>query len=107
MCYENRTTPKATDINSCRTRTARMRSFFLRPVAAPRALERAKLFAPIIAEITGANPDMSPTAIADELNRRKVPTPTNRKGGRWYGATVIRIRRRLAGSRANAGLRES
>jgi hypothetical protein len=31
--------------------------------------------------------------IADEFNRRGITTP---KGGRWYPATVLRVRERLA-----------
>jgi DNA invertase Pin-like site-specific DNA recombinase len=52
------------------------------------ALERAEALRPILDKMT----DMSATAIAAELNRRKVKTPM---GGRWHGQTVIRLLARL------------
>jgi DNA invertase Pin-like site-specific DNA recombinase len=53
------------------------------------ARERAERLRPIFAELTG----LSAHKIADELNRRSIATP---KGGKWYAATVIRVRERLA-----------
>jgi DNA invertase Pin-like site-specific DNA recombinase len=53
------------------------------------ARERAERLRPIFAELTG----LSAHKAADELNRRGIGTP---KGGKWYAATVIRVRERLA-----------
>ena len=53
------------------------------------ARERAERLRPIFAELTG----LSAHKAADELNRRGIATP---KGGKWYAATVIRVRERLA-----------
>ena len=50
---------------------------------------RAEALRPILVELAG----MSATAIAAELNRRNVPTPT---GKAWSAVTVIRVQRRLA-----------
>ena len=44
-------------------------------------------------DIVGDHGDMSTNAIATELNRRKVPTPT--KGSKWHAQTVIRPLRRI------------
>ena len=52
------------------------------------AFERAEALRPVFAELA----DMSASAMANELNRRGVPTP---KGGTWHAGTVIRVRRRL------------
>jgi DNA invertase Pin-like site-specific DNA recombinase len=54
---------------------------------------RARALRPILADIVRDRSEMSATAIAAELNRRKVETL--RPGSRWYAQTVIRIRRRL------------
>jgi DNA invertase Pin-like site-specific DNA recombinase len=53
------------------------------------ARERAEQLRPFFAELEG----LSAHKIADELNRRGTETP---KGGKWYAATVIRVRGRLA-----------
>jgi DNA invertase Pin-like site-specific DNA recombinase len=53
------------------------------------AKARAEALRPIFAELAGK----SARAIAAELNKRKVPTPT---GGQWSAVTVIRVQRRLA-----------
>ena len=52
------------------------------------AKARALALKPILKELE----DLSASAIARELNSRKVPTPS---GGRWYAQTVIRVQRRL------------
>jgi DNA invertase Pin-like site-specific DNA recombinase len=54
---------------------------------------RAQALRPILLDIVGDRDDMSATAIAAELNRRKVET--QRPGSKWHAQTVIRIRRRL------------
>ena len=56
------------------------------------ANRRAQALRPILVEIVGDR-DMSATAIAAELNRRKVETPRPRS--KWYAQTVIRMMRRL------------
>ena len=53
------------------------------------AIERAKVLAPTFAEIAG----LSARAAANELNARRVPTPST---GKWHATTVIRVRERLA-----------
>jgi hypothetical protein len=53
------------------------------------AKARAEALRPILVELAG----MSANAIAAELNRRNVPTPTGRP---WSAVTVIRVQRRLA-----------
>lgn len=58
-------------------------------LAARQARERAEALRPIFAELAG----LSAHKVAEELNRRGIETP---RGGRWYPATVIRIRERLA-----------
>jgi DNA invertase Pin-like site-specific DNA recombinase len=57
------------------------------------AAERAEALRPIFRDIVGDHADMSANAIATELNRRKVPTPT--KGSKWHAQTVIRLLRRI------------
>jgi DNA invertase Pin-like site-specific DNA recombinase len=52
------------------------------------AKARAEALRPILAELAG----QSARAIAAELNRRGIPTPS---GGPWYSTTVIRVQRRL------------
>ena len=53
------------------------------------AAARAQSIAPVLAELAG----MSAHAMAAELNRRKVETPT---GAPWSAKTVLRVRQRLA-----------
>jgi DNA invertase Pin-like site-specific DNA recombinase len=53
------------------------------------AAARAQAIAPVLAELVG----MSSRAVAAELNRRKIETPT---GAPWSAKTVIRTRQRLA-----------
>jgi hypothetical protein len=57
-----------------------------------RSQKEANAFAermrPLLAELA----DLSATAVASELNARKIATAT---GGKWYAATVIRLRERL------------
>jgi DNA invertase Pin-like site-specific DNA recombinase len=53
------------------------------------AAARAQSIAPLLAELAG----MSAHAMAAELNRRKVETPT---GAPWSAKTVLRVRQRLA-----------
>ena len=53
------------------------------------ARERAEQMRPLFAELAG----MSARKAAEELNRRRVATPA---GGKWYAATVLRVRERLA-----------
>jgi DNA invertase Pin-like site-specific DNA recombinase len=53
------------------------------------AKARAEDLRPILAELSG----LSANAIAAELNKRNVPTPT---GSPWSAVTVIRVQRRLA-----------
>jgi DNA invertase Pin-like site-specific DNA recombinase len=57
------------------------------------AERRAQALRPILADIVGDREDMSATAIAAELNRRKVETL--RPGSHWHAQTVIRVMRRL------------
>jgi DNA invertase Pin-like site-specific DNA recombinase len=57
------------------------------------AAERAEALRPVFLDIVGNHDDMSANAIATELNRRKVPTPT--KGSKWHAQTVIRLLRRI------------
>jgi DNA invertase Pin-like site-specific DNA recombinase len=57
------------------------------------AAERAKALRPIFLDIVGDRDNMSANAIATELNRRKVPTPT--KGSKWHPQSVIRLLRRI------------
>jgi DNA invertase Pin-like site-specific DNA recombinase len=52
------------------------------------AASRDAALRPVLAELSG----MSASAIAAELNARKVPTP---RGGSWSASTVIRVQRRL------------
>jgi DNA invertase Pin-like site-specific DNA recombinase len=54
---------------------------------------RAQALRPILLDIVHDRDDMSATAIAAELNRRKVETL--RPGSRWHAQTVIRVMRRL------------
>jgi DNA invertase Pin-like site-specific DNA recombinase len=54
---------------------------------------RAQALRPILLDIIGDHDEPSATAIAAELNRRKVETL--RTGSRWHSQTVIRIMRRL------------
>jgi DNA-binding phage protein len=54
---------------------------------------RAQTLRPLLLDIVGDRDDMSTTAIAAELNRRKVDTL--RPGSRWHAQTVIRVMRRL------------
>jgi DNA invertase Pin-like site-specific DNA recombinase len=58
-----------------------------------KARERAQALRPILADIIGDRQRMSPTAIAIELNNRKVPTVT--KGSSWHAMQVIRVMHRL------------
>jgi DNA invertase Pin-like site-specific DNA recombinase len=53
------------------------------------AVALAERMRPVMQELTG----LSARQAAAELNRRKIPTAT---GGRWYAATVIRLRERMA-----------
>ena len=54
---------------------------------------RAQALKPILLDIVGDHHELSATAIAAELNRRKVETL--RPGSSWYAQTVIRVMRRL------------
>src|SRR6476646_5132810 len=51
--------------------------------------DRAERFRPILDELAALPPD----AVAAALNARNVPSP---RGGRWYAAQVVRMRKRLA-----------
>jgi DNA invertase Pin-like site-specific DNA recombinase len=57
------------------------------------AVARAQAIAPLLAELAG----MSARAIAAELNKRRVETPT---GAPWSAKTVIRARQRLTAAGA-------
>jgi DNA invertase Pin-like site-specific DNA recombinase len=57
------------------------------------AAKRAEALHPLFLDIVGDHENMSANAIATELNRRKVPTPT--KGSKWHAQTVIRLLRRI------------
>ena len=46
---------------------------------------------PVMAELA----DLSARQAAEELNRRKIASAT---GGRWYAATVIKLRERIKAS---------
>ena len=52
------------------------------------AKARAEALRPVLVELAG----MSANAVAAELNRRNVPTPT---GKAWSAVTVIRVQKRL------------
>ncbi len=52
------------------------------------AKARAEALRPVLAELAG----MSSSAIAAELNARKIPTPN---GGIWHAGSVIRVQNRL------------
>jgi DNA invertase Pin-like site-specific DNA recombinase len=56
------------------------------------AAQRAEALRPILLEVIGER-GLSPTAIADELNHRKIKTL--RPGAHWHAQTVIRIMHRL------------
>jgi DNA invertase Pin-like site-specific DNA recombinase len=53
------------------------------------AAEMAERMRPVMRELA----NLSARKAADELNRRKIATST---GGKWYAATVIRLRERIA-----------
>jgi hypothetical protein len=53
------------------------------------AKERAERLRSVFEGLSG----LSARKAAEELNARGVPTPA---GGKWHGATVIRVRERLA-----------
>jgi DNA invertase Pin-like site-specific DNA recombinase len=57
------------------------------------AKARAEALRPIITELAVEDPDMSMTAIARELNRRRIKSAT---GGKWHTMTVKRLVERLA-----------
>jgi DNA invertase Pin-like site-specific DNA recombinase len=57
------------------------------------ARKRAEELAPVFAELAG----MSLLAMADELNKRGIETPT---GGKWYAQTVKRVLARVRSSDA-------
>jgi DNA invertase Pin-like site-specific DNA recombinase len=57
-------------------------------LTAREARERAEQLRPIFTELAA----LSAHKMADELNQRGIETP---KGGKWYPATVIRVRERL------------
>jgi hypothetical protein len=59
-----------------------------------RAVAKAADLAPVIAELR-ASGVTSLKGIADELNRRGVPTPAG--SGHWHAPQVARVLRRLAG----------
>jgi hypothetical protein len=52
------------------------------------AAARAEALRPVLTELAG----LSHNALAKELNRRAIPTPT---GAEWSAVTVIRLRKRL------------
>jgi DNA invertase Pin-like site-specific DNA recombinase len=54
---------------------------------------RAQALRPILVDLVEGHGDLSATAIAAELNRRKVETL--RPGSQWHAQTVIRVMRRL------------
>jgi DNA invertase Pin-like site-specific DNA recombinase len=56
------------------------------------AIARAEALRPLLTEMEAA--EMSARAMATELNRRSIPTPT---GGRWHAMQVLRVRERLRG----------
>jgi DNA invertase Pin-like site-specific DNA recombinase len=62
--------------------------------------KRAQALRPILYDIVDGHSDLSATAIAAELNRRKVHTL--RPGSQWHAQTVIRIMRRLGMDSAEA-----
>ena len=67
------------------------------PVAAAEAKERAEELRPVIAEIRSAQPDISATQLANELNRRGIATAGREglSGSKWHAQTVIRLLTRL------------
>jgi DNA invertase Pin-like site-specific DNA recombinase len=58
---------------------------------------RAEELRPVIAEIRSAQPDISATQIAKELNRRGIATAGREglSGSKWHAQTVIRLLARL------------
>jgi DNA invertase Pin-like site-specific DNA recombinase len=62
---------------------------------------RAQTLRPILLDICRSDDDLSATAIAAELNRRKVKTL--RLGSRWHAQTVIRLKHRLGMVRIKDG----
>jgi hypothetical protein len=63
------------------------------PASARRRLQwdaekRAQALAGVFAELSG----LSPSAAAEELNRRGVKAPA---GGKWHAVQVVRVRNRL------------
>lgn len=72
------------------TRLGRNGAERLAPASKADALRRAMDIAPLLSELEGAG--LSARRIADELNRRAVPT---RGGRKWHAQTVIRAIRRL------------
>jgi Recombinase len=52
--------------------------------AAAEAKERAEALRPVLDKLAG----MSARAVAAELNKRKIETPS---GGRWHALTVFRV----------------
>jgi DNA invertase Pin-like site-specific DNA recombinase len=58
----------------------------LAPTYRAKARERARQFAPVLAELKGAG--MSARQMAAELTARGIPTPTS---ARWHPQTVIRM----------------
>jgi hypothetical protein len=60
---------------------------------AAEAAERAEALRPVIEKIRSEAPDMSANAIAVELNRQRIATPT--KGAKWHAQSVIRVLDRL------------
>jgi hypothetical protein len=72
-----------------KAQVVKLGGFKARGIAArEEAKVRAEALRPILVELAG----MSANAIAAELNRRNVPTPT---GKAWSAVTVIRVQRRL------------
>lgn len=63
----------------------------LAPKFKEEARQRANQLEPVITELRGKG--LSLAKIADELNRRKVPTP---RGGNWDHSSVRNVMRRLA-----------
>jgi DNA invertase Pin-like site-specific DNA recombinase len=60
---------------------------------AAEAAERGEALRPVIEKIRSEAPDMSANAIAVELNRQRIATPT--KGAKWHAQSVISVLDRL------------
>jgi DNA invertase Pin-like site-specific DNA recombinase len=71
------------------TKLGRHGAEHLAPLYKAQAIETAQELAPVLMELKEQG--LSARGMAEELNRRGVPTPAR---GRWHAQTVIRVLRR-------------